>query len=291
MNTWHVPFAPGRIEAVGYTGGKAISRTKVETTSDPVALKVTPERETVSGDGIDVITFRIESQDAKGRYSQFSQADCTFEVTNGEIIGLGNGDSNSSESEKGNRRKLFNGLAQVIVRSAEGSTGQMTLTARAGGLKTGSAKVKIVPTKPWPYQAVSEPVQPLPVLLTAPVTATAPSEIPQNLSPLQTELWGRIRPGFINEGLTQDGYQLAVVRWTPYARVQKQGGKLVFPKVKGAMQVFVDGKPVAEKTDPAEAPFEAKLPPGTGERDLALLFKLKAGETFGLPERAWIATL
>jgi len=291
MNTWHVPFAPGRIEAVGYNGGKAILRTKVETTGDPVALKITPERETVNGDGIDVITFKIESQDSKGRYSQFSQADCTFEVTNGEIIGLGNGDSNSSESEKGNRRKLFNGLAQVIVKSLEGSTGQMTLTARADGLKTGATKVRITAAKPWPYQAVSEPVQPMPVLLTAPVTSAPPAEIPQNLSPLQTELWGRIRPGFINEGLAQEGYQLAVVRWTPYARVQKQGGRLVFPKLKGAVQVFVDGKPVAEKTDPAEAPFEAKLPPGTGERNLALLFRLKAGETYGLPERAWIATL
>ena len=291
MNTWHVPFAPGRIEAVGYNAGKAVSRTKVETTGDPMTLKVTPERETVNGDGIDVITFRVEAQDAKGRYTQFSQADCTFDVTNGEIIGVGNGNSNASESEKGNRRKLFNGLAQVIVKSTEGSTGQMVLTARADGLKTAAGKVKITAAKPWPYQVVSEPVQPFPVLWTAPVTETPPAEIPQNLSPLQTELWGRIRPGFINEGLAKGGYQLAVVRWTPYARVQKQGGKLIFPRLKGAVQIFIDGKLIAEKTDPAEGAFEAKLPAGVGERNLAFLFRLKAGETFGLPEQAWIATL
>ncbi|MDV6330682.1 beta-galactosidase GalA [Asticcacaulis sp. 201] len=291
MNTWYVPFAPGRIEAVGYTDGKAVSRTKVETTSDPVRLKVTPERETIQGDGIDVITFRIESQDAKGRYSQFSQDHCTFEITNGEIIGLGNGDSNASEAEKGNRRKLFNGLAQVIVRSTEGSTGQMSLTAKADGLKAAVATVKINAAKPWPYQTVSAPVQPIPVLAIAPATSTPPVEIPRNLDPLKIELWGRIYPGFINEGPSEDSYQLAVVDWTPYTRVQKQGGKLIFPKIKGKVQAFVDGKLIAEKTTEAESPFEAKLPPGMGERNLGLLFKVKAGETFGLAEKAWVATL
>lgn len=45
------------------------------------------------------------------------------------------------------------------------------------------------------------------------------------------------------------------------------------------------------KTEPTAGAFEAKLPAGTGERNLALLFRLKAGETFGLPEQTWIATL
>ncbi len=291
MNTWHIPFAAGKLEARGYNAGKLIKTTVVETTSDPVTLNVIPERDTAKGDGIDVVTFRIESRDTKGRFTQFCQADCTFTVDGGEIIGVGNGNSNSAESEKGNKRALFNGLAQVIVKTHEGGTGNLTLMASAPGLKSGTAKVKLIVTAPWPYQAVSEPVQPLPVMLTAPVTQTPPEVIPQNLSPLQTELWGRLRPGVVNDALAQDGYLLAVTRFTPYARVQKQGGLLKLPRAKGAFQVFLDGRPIGAKSDAAEASFEVPLPAGTGERNLAFLFKLKAGETFGLPERAWIATL
>ncbi len=289
MNTWHVPYAPGTLSAYGYTGGKVVIKTAVETTTDPVALVAIPERPAIAGDGIDVMTFRIEARDGKGRFTQFAQHKVTFEVTGGEIVGVGNGNSNSAESEKGNSRTLFNGLAQVIVKSQEGTSGDLTLTARADGLKTGVVKVKIAPTAPWPYQAVSPSVQPVPVLWTAPLAEQAPATVPQNLSPLQTELWGRVRAGFVNDAPGRDGYVVSVARFTPYAKVQKQGGLIRFAAVRGAAKAYVDGILVGEKTDPATAPFEIRLPARTGERNLALVFKVQAKEPFGLPDLAWIS--
>jgi beta-galactosidase len=63
-----------------------------------------------------------------------------FNITGpGKILGVGNGDPSSHEPdvfiEKDSRwhRKLFNGLAQVIIR-ADGAPGDLVLTATAAGL-------------------------------------------------------------------------------------------------------------------------------------------------------------
>jgi beta-galactosidase len=37
----------------------------------------------------------------------------------GALLGVGNGDPNCQESDKGTKRSLFNGLAQVIVQSTK----------------------------------------------------------------------------------------------------------------------------------------------------------------------------
>jgi beta-galactosidase len=50
----------------------------------------------------------------------------------GSLIGAGNGDPNCQESDKGPKRSLFNGLAQVILQSTQ-SAGRITLEAHAEG--------------------------------------------------------------------------------------------------------------------------------------------------------------
>jgi beta-galactosidase len=69
----------------------------------------------------------------------------TFEVSGGRIIGLGNGDANSHEPEKGNARRLYNGLAQVIVQTEEGGSGALVLRARSDGLQSAEARIVVRP--------------------------------------------------------------------------------------------------------------------------------------------------
>jgi beta-galactosidase len=277
MNTWHVPFAPGRLQAVGFKDGKPVAKTFVETAGEAAALKVTPERSTAAGDGIDVLTVRVEAFDAQGRPVPQAMNVCTFEVSGGDIIGVGNGDQDSLESEKGNKRKLFNGLAQVIVQTREGA-GKLTVTARADGLKPGTAEVKLVAGKPWPYQPVSGPVQPLPDFHVSPVAATPPAKV---------EHAERLRPGSLPITAKGDGYAAANAAVTPFAGFQS-GARLVFNEVAGEMSVSVDGKVVAQKTNPAPGRFEAPLPAGQGERQVMLVFKVRNGEAFGLPGKAYV---
>jgi beta-galactosidase len=144
MNFFEVPYAPGKLEAIGYRGGKEVSRTCVETTGPAVALELVPDREALAGDGRDAMPVTVRALDAQGRAVPLANAEVTFEVSGaGRLIGHGNGDPTSHEDEKGKTRKLFNGLVQLIVQSDYDSHGRIEIHASAEGLQAASVAIPV----------------------------------------------------------------------------------------------------------------------------------------------------
>lgn len=151
MVTWQVPYAPGRLEAVAKKNGKEVARYVVETTGEPVALRLVPDRNSLAADGSDAMPVTVETVDAQGRVVPVAQNKVNFAIEGaGKIIGVGNGDPNCHEPEKGNQRSLFNGLAQIIVQSTE-DAGEIKLIATAEGLKPATATVQVQPCAPRPF--------------------------------------------------------------------------------------------------------------------------------------------
>jgi beta-galactosidase len=154
MNMWKVPYQPGKLEAIGYKGNKEVSHINVETTGEPVKIELIVDRKTMAGDGWDAMPVTVRVLDAKGRPVPTSDLPIEFEISGpGSIIGLGNGDANSHEPEKGNKRSLYNGLAQVIVQSKEGGSGQLVLTAKCKGLTNGNVAIMVTPASTIPFVA------------------------------------------------------------------------------------------------------------------------------------------
>ncbi len=119
MNTFSVPYKPGKLEAIGYKNGKEVARTKVETTDSPVAVRLIADRLSLNGDGQDAMPVTVMVVDKKGRTVPTANQLIKFSLSGGgQLIGVGNGDPNSHELEKVPQRSLFNGLAQVIVQAA-----------------------------------------------------------------------------------------------------------------------------------------------------------------------------
>ena len=67
MAHWDVVYAPGELLAVGKKNGREVSRKRIETTGDPVALELVPDRGTIAGDGEDAMPVTVRAIDAKGR--------------------------------------------------------------------------------------------------------------------------------------------------------------------------------------------------------------------------------
>jgi beta-galactosidase len=145
MNSWQVPYTPGRLEAVGKMRGRTVARTIVETAGAPTTLRLTPDRAQLTGDGRDAMPITVEALDARGRHVPTANLMVEFGITGGRIIGLGNGDANSHEPEQGDRRSLYHGLAQVIVQSNPASSGALILQAKAPGIAMGSARIVVRP--------------------------------------------------------------------------------------------------------------------------------------------------
>lgn len=135
----NVKYEEGYIEAVAKKAGKVVARHKIETTSDAVKLVVAPDNQQWKADGQDLQHIRVWAVDKKGRRVHGAQNELTFAVDGpAEIVGVINGDMTSEELTVGNKRRLYNGTATVILRSTQ-EAGDVNLLMTTNGLK----KVKL----------------------------------------------------------------------------------------------------------------------------------------------------
>ena len=98
---WKVPYEPGRLEAIGFRNGKEYSRETIETTADPAAIRLTPDRSQIHADSRDVSVVTVSAHDANGRLVPIASNKISFEIDGpGKIIGVGNGDPSCHEPDR-----------------------------------------------------------------------------------------------------------------------------------------------------------------------------------------------
>ncbi|MBQ9759471.1 MAG: DUF4982 domain-containing protein, partial [Opitutales bacterium] len=143
--TWmDVKYEPGVLEVVAYKDGKEWARDKVETTGAPASFKAEADRSVIRGDGRDLSYITISVVDAQGRVVPTAKNPFKFSVRgNAEIVGVCNGDPTDHASMKGSEMKAFAGLAQVILRSKRGTTGEAELVIDGGDLGTQTLKINV----------------------------------------------------------------------------------------------------------------------------------------------------
>jgi beta-galactosidase len=287
MPRWQVPYAPGRLEAIGYRGGREVARAVVETTGAPMALRLTPDRMLMAGDGEDVQPITIDAIDAKGRHVATANLPVTFEISGGEIIGHGNGDPNSHEAEKGDSRRLFNGLAQLIVRS-DAAAGPLVVTASAPGLRSARTSVRRLAATPREQVPATASVQVLEGWRQSPPSREKPDP---NMKPSGTDMnsWLWLNAGELHAAQEEKSWVVLRTSFVPRRRAQARGGTLKFGGIVGRAEIWLDGKRVADKQGYGEATLEAPLPPGGGERIVTLLVENEPGRPGGLSRPVAVA--
>lgn len=98
---WKVPYAPGKLSAVGYRSGKQVQETVIETTGAPAKLVLKPDRDPITSDGRDIAIVEVSAVDAQGRWVPTAGVPVTFRVEGaGKLIGVGNGDPSCHEPDK-----------------------------------------------------------------------------------------------------------------------------------------------------------------------------------------------
>ena len=99
--SWQVKYAPGTLSAKGFDdAGKVIAETKVETTGEPAAVQLTPNRTTINADGEDVSVITVSVTDAQGRIVPTAGNKINFAIEGaGKILGVGNGDPSCHEPD------------------------------------------------------------------------------------------------------------------------------------------------------------------------------------------------
>jgi beta-galactosidase len=140
--TFSVSYAPGTLKAVGMRGDRAVAESVLATTGGAAALRVTADRTQVQADGQDLSFLVVEAVDAEGRLNLQAGQEVQFSISGpGAIAAVGNGDQQDPASYQGDRRKLFEGRALVVVRTSH-QAGEITIKAASPGLSDGSATIQ-----------------------------------------------------------------------------------------------------------------------------------------------------
>ena len=153
---WNVKYAPGVIEARGHKNGQPVMTAKRETAGPAAKLVLTADRTEISADGEDVAMFAVEVQDAQGHRVPIADNQVSFRVYGeGRVIGVGNGDPASHESDRGSSRKAFGGLCMALDKSTK-TAGNIAVEASSPGLALASVTIVSKAVKLRPQVAVWE---------------------------------------------------------------------------------------------------------------------------------------
>ncbi|CAN5673516.1 hypothetical protein BH10ACI4_BH10ACI4_11230 [soil metagenome] len=137
-----VPYTPGTLKVVGMRGGRRVAESVLTSADRAVGLRMTADRSQVQADGEDLSFITVEAVDSKGRLQPHADGEVQFSVGGpGVIAAVGNGDGQDDASYHGDRRKLFQGRALVVIRTSR-NAGPIKLTAKASGMSDGVVTVE-----------------------------------------------------------------------------------------------------------------------------------------------------
>ena len=143
----NVAWQPGKLEAIGYNGGKEVARYSLETAGAPAALKLSKIEDPQGwrADGADVALVQIEVVDAQGRRCPVANNMIHYELDGPAEWrgGIANGPDNYILAKD---FPVECGVNRVILRSTT-TAGSISLKASSEGLKGAEIDFQTIPYK------------------------------------------------------------------------------------------------------------------------------------------------
>lgn len=140
---WAVPFEGGVLEARGGFDGQE-SVAKLKTTTKPVNVKLTVDKNNLVADGYDVAHVVAQLIDKDGTEVTSEELKLTFSVEgNSKVLGIDNGSNKSVQDYKSDNVITNNGHALLILQSLRNKKGTVTIKVSGEGISTETIKVTV----------------------------------------------------------------------------------------------------------------------------------------------------
>lgn len=140
---FEVPYQEGKLTAIALENGKETARKELVTTGEPVAIKLTADRQIINADRDDLSFVKIEVVDKDEHVVPKDSVQLKITVTgNGELVASGN--ANPFDMKSMNRTVLstYRGKAQAIIRPYK-DKGIIKLSVSSRDLITGEIAIEV----------------------------------------------------------------------------------------------------------------------------------------------------
>jgi len=140
---WEISFYPGKIKAIGYKNGKAVTEHLLQTAGDAAGIKLVSNKQILQANGTDVAVIEINVVDKNGIPIHDNQQEISVSIDGpATLIGLDNGDQRSHDPYKTSSRKAFNGRLLATVQATD-KAGKVVVRFSGTGLQTGQVEIII----------------------------------------------------------------------------------------------------------------------------------------------------
>jgi beta-galactosidase len=138
--SWDVPYEPGTLKVVGKKEGVVVTE-EIRTTSKPVAIRLSPDRNEINADSQDIANIKVEVIDENGLVVPDADNLIVFKVEGeGVLSGTDNGNPQDKTQMQSKQRNAFNGLALAVIKSTR-KNGVIRLKAMSQNLKESELQI------------------------------------------------------------------------------------------------------------------------------------------------------
>ncbi|MFB6153660.1 MAG: glycoside hydrolase family 2 TIM barrel-domain containing protein [Halodesulfurarchaeum sp.] len=140
---WEVPYESGQLRAEARVDGEVQATDAVRTAGDPAAVSLSLDRESIEADGRDLVYATAAVVDADGVVVPGADHEVTFDVSGaGTIVGVDNGNLDSTESYTGTCRSAYRGTCVAVVQAAR-TQGALEIAADASNVAGDSHSITV----------------------------------------------------------------------------------------------------------------------------------------------------
>lgn len=142
LANWQLPYEPGTLRAVGFTGKKQVTVAEIHTANEANKIRLSADRNKIEANGQDLSYITVELTDNNSVRNPKADNLVSFEVVGpGTIVGIGNANPISVESFQLSQRKAWHGKCLVVVKS-DTEAGKIVLKATSEGLQSTSLEIE-----------------------------------------------------------------------------------------------------------------------------------------------------
>jgi len=139
---WRVPFAVGHLVAIATENKKEVARDELRTAGKPARIRLTTDHPKLTPAWDDVAFLEATITDDNGVLVPDASDRVSFGISGpGTIVAVDNADNASHETFHARERRAYQGRCVAVIR-ANGSSGNIDVTASAQGLKPGALQLK-----------------------------------------------------------------------------------------------------------------------------------------------------
>lgn len=244
---FEVAYEKGILEAVGYKNGEKVISDVQRTVREAGQLKLESVFEEVYPNCGDVAIVNISLTDANETVLLDADDMIHFEVINGTILGVGNGNPISHEPDVAPYRKLFHGLAQIIIRPDSLENVVIHASTESGITNTIQIPCKEIQTNPY-----MNPVQEIIIdgwKRYYQLFEEMPDVHMQRDSNDMNSFEPVIFTGKVQPELSGKLGKYAMYRTLYDFGEKKAGRRIYFPEILGHVFIYLNGQEVARRTD------------------------------------------